>query len=284
MDDKKISAFLAVVETGSYSKAAQKLDYTQSAVTQIIHSIENELSVKLFNRGYSGATLTENGEALLGLFKDADKTLSALKIEAQLLSKSKQFLRIGTFSSVSKSWLPDVITKFKEEYPNIDIKLKIGNDEIMDWLENGEIDLVMTDTTRKKNFTFIPLIKDELLAVVPKKSEISGESVTLKRLYQEGFIKIPLNEVNAGLAEIDKNFNSKAIQVDATDDMSLLYLIGHGLGCSVIAEMSVADYPHDDIRTLHLEPSLYRTLGIAFPSRHSQTTDLFVEFIKKYKK
>ena len=64
MDDRKIEALLTTVKTGSFSKAAEELSCTQSAVTQMMNTLEDELGVKILQRSHNGVRLTEQGEQL----------------------------------------------------------------------------------------------------------------------------------------------------------------------------------------------------------------------------
>ena len=64
MDDRKLQVLLATIRTGSFSKAAQELNCTQSAVTQMMNSLEDEINCKVLKRTHSGAKLTLAGEKL----------------------------------------------------------------------------------------------------------------------------------------------------------------------------------------------------------------------------
>ena len=65
MDDRKIEVLLATVRTGSFSKAAEETNCTQSAVTQIMNNMEAELNLKILDRSHKGVKLTSAGESLM---------------------------------------------------------------------------------------------------------------------------------------------------------------------------------------------------------------------------
>ena len=79
MDEKKIQAFLTVVKLGSINKAAERLDYTQPALTQMMNSLERDLGCRLLSRGHGGVKLTQEGEALLPLLKDISGSMQKLR-------------------------------------------------------------------------------------------------------------------------------------------------------------------------------------------------------------
>ena len=96
MDDRKLKTLLAAVRTGSFSKAAEELICTQSAVTQTMNSLEDELGVRLVERSHSGVRLSEEGEALLPFIVEADAAMNKLEREAKAVSEGRaQPLRIA---------------------------------------------------------------------------------------------------------------------------------------------------------------------------------------------
>lgn len=85
MEIQKYEVLLNAVEYGSFSKTAQAMDYTQSAITHIIRGIEKEWGVKLFARSYSGVTLTPEGKHLLPLIQEAYEAELRIQEEIQVL-------------------------------------------------------------------------------------------------------------------------------------------------------------------------------------------------------
>ena len=88
MDTFKYKAFLKVAETGSMGKAAEKLNYTQPAITYIIRSLEKELGTQLMSRAYNGVSLTQAGNEILPIAKrllecesDLESKMSELKLQ-----------------------------------------------------------------------------------------------------------------------------------------------------------------------------------------------------------
>ena len=106
MDDKKIRAFLTIIQLGSLRRAAQELNYTQSGLTQMMKHLEQEVGCRLLRRSHSGVTMTESAEHLLPYFQAADQALLQLRHESEQFSgPQRKTIVIGAFPSIAKRWL-----------------------------------------------------------------------------------------------------------------------------------------------------------------------------------
>lgn len=142
MNIQKYMAFIKTVEYGSFTKAAQFLDYTQSGISHMINDLEAEWGVALLERDRSGVRITSDGLKLLPYAKrvcEANNQLLAMIDELHGLKSG--LIRIGTFSSVATHWLPNMIRTFQTEYPNIEFELLLGDyTEIENWVIEGRVD------------------------------------------------------------------------------------------------------------------------------------------------
>ena len=135
-------AFLKVLELGSFTKAADALGYSQSAVSQMIQALEAELEMTLLHRGHRGVKLSPEGESLLPYIQSAVNHYNAM-LEAVRDMKQLEggLIRIGTLSSYSSQWLPPLIKEFKALYPKVRFLFHQGDyTTIPEWVRNGEID------------------------------------------------------------------------------------------------------------------------------------------------
>jgi DNA-binding transcriptional LysR family regulator len=143
---RHLAALQAVALEGSFGRAAQRLGYTQSAVSQQIAALERAVGERLVERpgGPRPVTMTEAGRLLVG---HADAIVARLKAAqadvAALREGAAGTLRVGTFQSVGARVLPAVISRFKDEWPHIEIQLResVDDGELGDWVERGEVDL-----------------------------------------------------------------------------------------------------------------------------------------------
>lgn len=146
MDDKKIRAFLTIIQLGSLRRAAQELNYTQSGLTQMMKHLEQEVGCRLLRRSHSGVTMTESAEHLLPYFQAADQALLQLRHESEQFSgPQRKTIVIGAFPSIAKRWLPQRIQRFRLLHPEIQLDLRLGGDEVADWAAQRSVDLALAD-------------------------------------------------------------------------------------------------------------------------------------------
>lgn len=160
--------FLKVVETGSFTRAAQELDYTQSAVSQMVQTLEEELCATLFHRSKSGITLTPDGQEYLPFIRAVCNACDELRRKRREMEGLEgSVIRIGTFTSVSRNWLPFLIKQFKELYPSVQFELLQGEyTNISQWIKEGSVDFGFVNPTAVSGLKTIPLYQDEMLAVL----------------------------------------------------------------------------------------------------------------------
>ena len=143
----KYRVFCTVVELGSFTQAANKLNYSQSAVSQTIKALEQELGTTLVSRQTHRLQLTRDGESYLPFLQEiaaAEARLERRKEELSQMQNSE--IRLGTFTSISRTYLPPRIQAFSARYPGVHFSMRQGEyDEIAQWLSDGRIDLGFTN-------------------------------------------------------------------------------------------------------------------------------------------
>jgi DNA-binding transcriptional LysR family regulator len=283
MDDKKLSALMEAVRCGSLSKAAAELGYTQSGLTQMMNSLEDELGCAILVRSYNGIKLTPAGERLLPFVEDASGSLKRLKDEAsQTAAGQVKPIRIGVFPSISKSWLPYILKEYKKKYPGSVIEITVGNMEMQSWLDKDTVDLVLGEESMKGGYKWIPLREDSYFGVVPRDHELADRGrVSVEELVQYPFIMSQILELKQKLRPLIKTPISEAIQINADDDAALLSLVEEGLGVSILPEMSLKGHS-ELVRVLELDPPIKRTVGIVLPRSVRRHVSDFVNFVKDY--
>jgi len=285
MDDKKLSAFLEAVHSGSLSRAASGLGYTQSGLTQMMNSLEDELGCALLVRSYNGVRLTPTGEQLLPFIEDAASSLKRLRDEArQSAAGQSKPIRIGVFPSLSKSWLPYILKEFQRRSPGTTVKIAVGGYEIPGWLDNDAVDLALIEESMKGNYRWIPLGEDVYYAVVPRDCKLAARSeLTLDDLSPYPFILSEISELKAQLRPLlMKGRMHEDIQINSVDDAALLSLVEQGLGVTVLPELALKDCSNL-VTVLPLAPPMKRTVGIVMPRSTRSQVGEFVDFIKNLK-
>lgn len=267
-------ALLRVLECNSFSDAARVMGYTQSAVSQMIKALEEELGVTLLLRSRTGVTLTREGELLLPYIRDVANAHRMLSEQAaNFHGLQSGTIRIGTFTSVSSRLLPPVMKAFKEAHPNLRFELHQGvYSEIEEWVRTGVVDFGFTDASRVTPFVCEPVFQDTMLAVLPEGHPL-GESIFVQvgQLKQEPFILLDegrgggiVHDMVAAHPEID-------VQYHVADDYSILTMVENRLGIAILPELVLKNTNHRVI-TRQLQPQLRRTLGVIYPKREGLST------------
>ena len=155
MSIRKYIAYLRTVETGSITQAANELGYTQSAVSKMISDLEQDWQVKLLTRNHSGIEISSDGMVLLPTIREIVKDYEDLNFAvSELHGMQSGTLRLGCFTSLAISLLPEILKDFHQTYPNIQIQLMTGEYyEISEWLRRGAIDcgfLAIPATLRRR--------------------------------------------------------------------------------------------------------------------------------------
>lgn len=163
MELRNLITFLKIVETGSFSKAAEQLRYSQSTVTVQIQQLEEELQVQLFDRIGKKVYVTEKGRELEGYAQsmvELSQKISAIGGEEQELQGT---IRIAALDSLITSVLPSVLKEFHTRYPKVDIIVKTA-DNVFDaerQLSQNEVDLaIITHDKRSAKHFAKTLLKE----------------------------------------------------------------------------------------------------------------------------
>lgn len=283
MNIQKYEAFLKTVEYRSLTKAAQALGYTQSAISHMLHALESEWRVTLLTRDRSGVSITSEGLRLLPLVRNVCNANRDLVDEiGELHGLEAGMIRIGTFTSVSVHWLPQMIKNFHSEYPNIDFELLHGDyTEIETWLTEGRADCGFLRLPAKAGLDSIFLEQDRLLVILPEQHPLAEcELFPLARLAEEPFILLEEGTEN----EITEIFHGNGIQprvrFTARDDYAIISMVENGLGISILPELVLRRTPYKIIKK-ELETPAYRQLGIVLKDiRHaSPAVKRFLDYL-----
>lgn len=166
----KYMAFIKTEECGSFTKAAELLNYSQSGISRMINDLETEWHVKLLERSRAGVKLTSDGLTLLPYAKNVCEDYRRLQMQIDDLNGLQTgIIRIGTIASAAEQWLPRIISRFRQDYPNIDYELLIGDyGEIEQWINDGRVDCGFICSPVMSDLDVMILERDELLAVLPK--------------------------------------------------------------------------------------------------------------------
>ncbi len=153
--------FCEVVKYKNFSKTAESMYISQSAITQSIQKLESLLGGKVFYRNKNGVELTEEGKNLYEYIKDSIETMSnAENIFSKYINLEKGKIRIGGGNSLLSSLIFEPFLTFINKYPNIEVSISSGiTDNLMQKLANGELDIVVLNLPYKsKKYSDVEII------------------------------------------------------------------------------------------------------------------------------
>ena len=244
---QRYKALLKILDSGSFTRAAEELGYSQSAVSKMITSLEAELGVKLIQRSRYGIRLTPEGEDLLPYIRNTQAQQELLETAAaDLQGLAAGEIRIGAFASISKDWLAPIMEAFWRDYPGIRFELMQGDySTISDLVRSGHLDIGFVNMESTAGLSATPLKSDELLLVLPQNHPLAQkERISLSEIRNERFFMIRSGEQSA-YNDVAEAFRKEGvvphIVLRAYDDYTILSLVERGCGVSILSEKIIRD-------------------------------------------
>ncbi|MDD5921622.1 MAG: LysR family transcriptional regulator [Eubacteriales bacterium] len=265
----KYQTFLKIVELGSFTDAARELNYSQSAISHMIHSLEEELGIPLFIRSKSGLQMTYECTQVIPLIREMVQTEKNLSQKCRSLRDGKSgVVRIATFATLTGSILPSVLKSFHAAWPNINFDFKQGYyREIENWVSKDVSDFGITNISDIRDFQTKLLFKEPLRLVVPSDDPLANEkSVDLRAIQDHPFIVLNEGDEKDFLNTLESQGISLNIQFRLADDNSILNMIEQGLGYAILPELAILA-SRADFREIPFEPAIHRTVGIIYKNK-----------------
>ena len=281
---QKYQAFVAAVELGGFSKAAERLNYSQSGISRMVADLEKECGIILLERDRGGVRLTSEGMRLLPFARELCQAFASLENEVQQMNGLQTgVIRIGTFSSVATHWLPKIIKEFHKDYPGIDYEMLFGDyTEIQQWIAEGRVDCGFLCLPTDPQFEVEELERDELMAVIPENHPLAKrKKFPIEQLEQEPFMLLE----KGGKAEIAEYLAQNDIHPDIKfttwDDYAVMSMVEQGLGISILPQLILQKIPYKVV-IKPLEKPVYRKIGVAMKNRKTASAAVikFLEYLK----
>ncbi|NLH63507.1 MAG: LysR family transcriptional regulator [Erysipelotrichaceae bacterium] len=269
----KYEIFLKVVEKGSFTLAAQELGYSQSAVSQTVHGLEEELQTVLIHRGRDGLCLSADGKAYLPYFQSigkAEKNLAEKR--TQMLGLVDETIRIGTVTSVSRNLLPILLQKFHALYPQTHFSLRQGDyDEIHAWIKEGSVDFGFLNPVNFDDLRIEVIYRDSMVAVLSKQNPLAKKKiVTLKDMAEEEFILLDEGKNSVPMKAFADAGLKPHIEYTIYDDYSILAMVRQNMGVSILYRLVVAGFSQGLVLRPIREP-IERTIAVAYADSRDMT-------------
>lgn len=263
VDLKDLQAFLAVSNCLHLGKASAQLHMSASTLSRRLSRIEAEAGARLFERDSSPLQITPEGEVFRHY---AEHSLLAWQQLKNALSTSVSNLSgsITLYCSVtaSYSFLTELLSRFREEYPNVDLRIHTGDAaESIPRVQSGEADVVIAARPEQlpDALTFKGMATSPLLFIAPKNtlaiSELSLPAVD--------WSKVPMVLAETGLARtrVNRWFSAQGmkpqIYAQVTGHEAIVSMVALGVGVGVVPELVLKNSPlANRVRVLAVQPEL----------------------------
>jgi DNA-binding transcriptional LysR family regulator len=272
---RHLAALEAVAAEGSFHEAANRLGYTQSAVSQQVAALERIVGQRLVERpgGPRPVSLTEAGAVLLRHAEAIRARLVAAQADlAALAEGAAGTLRLGAFQSASARLLPELLPRFAADWPDVEVLLteSATGEELLAMVEGGRLDLAFSALPLPDGpFADAELLEDPYVLLVGPHHQVAGSP---ERLPWSELARLPLvgqRECSAGLAG-ERVLRERGLELDVVarsdDNGTIISLVTSGVGAALVPRM-LADLALADLRLAVLEPEPAlpaRRVGIAW--------------------
>lgn len=288
MDILQIQYFLSIVETGSFSAAADEHFISQSSLSKKIMALEKELGVPLFDRSKRKIFLTDAGEVFLEHARKINVAYKAMIVDLNGYKSDTDIFSIAAIPVIAQYGITTYIAQFREVYPNIQFTLEeIDGLNILPALEEHRFDLAFTRHNFLDNEKFISLelCKDKLLVAVSNKNRHAARSrISIKELSDDNFIVFDrVTDLHKLIMEECKKAGyDPMIFYSSHRKVSVFALVGANIGLALLPSKIYEYHKHPDVLAIPLEENIECNIVLAYLKNKKlpKAANVFVDFIK----
>lgn len=275
--------FVAVADEENITRASEKLNISQPAITKQIKNLENQLSIKLFERKSKGVALTNEGKKIYEKLKNPIEELN--KIDAQI--GKEKVINIGTHNHMGGLIFGQAINQYTLKYPKVNLNLICEEmDELLKKLKSKEIDIVFAkkydNEEAPKGLKFIKLGNMHETFIVNKQSEIAGQTLTFDNLKGK-MIYIP-REYEQTTKRIKELTQSSDIDLKLSNYRSIVRLVNDGMVIGVVTAEYLYGWEWKEFNLVEVKNNIGLgecEFGIYLNSNKFRELDLLIDIIKK---
>lgn len=283
IDFELYKIFVAVAKEENITKAAEKLNISQPAITKQIKNLENQLSMTLFERKSKGLKLTIDGQELLEKVKNPIEELNKIN---ENFDKNKK-INIGTHNHMSGLIFGNVLNQFTLKYPDTNLNLICEDiDDLLKKLSNKEINMVFAKKYNEEvpeGLKFIKLGYLNETFIVNKNSDLVNKTLTFDNLKGKS-IYIPRNyeQTTKRMQELTKNSD---LSLKLSNYRSIVRLIDEGMVIGVVTEEYLYDWEWENfnLAKVNNEIGLGKVeFGVYLNSYKFKELNFLLDMIKEY--
>jgi len=258
IETSQLQTLVAVTNAGSFSRAAQDLKVTQSAISQSIKNLETKVGLQIFKRTGKKVSLTTEGEKLFLLARDfLEKIEETLADISNDKNSMRGKVRIGTLTGVGKSWLGHEMLQFLEDEKDISLSITLGfQEDLITAFENNQLDILILPEKDLPSVGEKKLLSQEKATLVfsEKFSNVVTKNITIEEL-----VKLPIilfepgdplfyNWCRERFGHVPRKLNIKFVM---NSHGPMLEAVQNGLGVAVVpTHVLMRSYFRDKVKTL----------------------------------
>ena len=280
----KYLALQKVVEYGSFTGAAEAMDYAQSSVSKMIADLESEWGVLLVERSKRGVCLTSAGKEIMPFLQRVLEEQGELEKQILRINQVETgTVRIGTFSSVAINWLPNLFARLQKEHPGIEYEMLLGDyTEVEKWIVEGRVDCGFLRLPTLPGLDTVLLKQDEYKVILPPEHPLAAKkTVAIEALNGQPFLLLE----HGGRTEVSDLLERDRVHPDIRfttwEDFAILAMVERGMGISILPEMILHRIPYH-VAVRPLERPYYRAIGLAMKNRQrlSPAAQTFLAYLR----
>ncbi|MBQ3866041.1 MAG: LysR family transcriptional regulator [Clostridia bacterium] len=249
MTDPKLRSLLKIVETGSYTRAAEALALSQPAVSQHIRALEEELGVRLFEHARGRFKLTPEGETVAAYARREEAQYRTLIAQLRAGAAELRVITCGITHSAESGAVIEALASAASRYDDLSLKLLTKTtDKLLQMVKNCELDFAVVEGgSADPDLTGIPVDTDFLVLVTAPDHPLAGLStVPLERLKEEKLIlRLPdsntRNLFKASLESQNRSVDEFNVVMEIDSVASIKDLVRRGFGVSVLSKSACMD-------------------------------------------
>ena len=289
MEIRQIQYFLSIMETGSFSAAADEHYISQSSLSKKIIALEKELGLPLFDRSKRKVFLTAAGEAFLEHARKINVAYKAMVVDLNGYKPDTDSFAIAAIPVLTQYEITTYIAQFREAYPSTLFTLEeIDGINILPALEERRFDLAFTrhNFLDHEKFTSLDICKDKLLVVVSKKNQhASRASISIKELSSDNFIVFDrVTELHGLIMDVCKKAGFEpTIFYSSHRKVSVFGLVGANIGLALMPSKIYDYHKQPDVLAIPLEEDIECNMVLAYLKNKKlpRSAKIFIEFVRE---
>lgn len=290
----QLRTFQTVARLNSFSRAAEELHLTQPAVSAQIVALESALRIKLFERMGRKIALTESGRVALSCAVDIHLRVGQMQRELEDLGElNTGSLHIGASVVVGVYLLPEILARFKEKYPRVELVVRVDpTHHVVNMILRNELDLGIIGEgapVTDERIAFRPILRDELIVIVPGNHPLA-EAGTISPAELEGLPFVLPTRDSASSESILEQVSAAGITLHSILELgnvgAVKRAVEAGLGVSIVSRFAVLRELQDGrLKRLRISGvKLERQLCLCWHhgKPFSRLTTTFIHFIQEH--